>query len=308
MRLLRDGQPVAIPTETVYGLAADALNPRAVLKVFAAKARPRFDPLIVHVPGREWIDEIARVQGSLVFLIERLVKEFWPGPLTLVLPRRRIIPDVVTAGLRTVAVRNSAHELFAAIINEFGRPLAAPSANRFGRISPTSAEDVREELAGRIPLIVDGGATEHGIESTVVAPRTGEIQILRRGPITATQLRRIAPVTFREVSKRPESPGQLATHYAPHTPLRLLRSADKFHPPKNARCGLVAWQTENTARFTAVRRLSDNRDVVEAAANLFRCLRELDALKLDLIVAEAVPERGLGSAIMDRLRRAAAKQ
>lgn len=308
MRLLRDGQPVALPTETVYGLAADALKPRAVLKIFAAKERPRFDPLIVHVPGREWIDEIARVQGSLLFLVERLVKEFWPGPLTLVLPRRRVVPDVVAAGLRTVAVRHSAHELFATIVSEFGGPLAAPSANRFGRISPTSAADVLEELGGRIPLIVDGGRTQHGLESTIVALRPGEIQILRRGPITAAQLRRIAPVTFRESSKRPRAPGQLASHYAPSTPLKLVRSAQRFRPPKNARCGLLAWETRDTSNFAAVRRLSDTGDLVEAAANLFRCLRALDAIELDMIVAEAVPERGLGSAIMDRLRRAAAKR
>lgn len=307
VRLLRAGQPVAIPTETVYGLAADALNPRAVLKVFAAKKRPRFDPLIVHIPGREWIDEIAHVQGSLVFLVERLVKEFWPGPLTLVLPRRRIIPDVVTAGLRTVAMRHSAHEVFAAIINEFGRPLAAPSANRFGRLSPTSAADVLEELGGGIPLIVDAGRTQLGIESTVVALRPGEIEILRRGPISVTQLRRIAPVAFRESAKRPRSPGQLASHYAPRTPLRLLPSAEVLRPPKNVRCGLLAWKARETEKFAAVRRLSGNGDLAEAAANLFRLLRELDAMNLDMIVAEAVPERGLGSAIMDRLRRAAAQ-
>lgn len=308
VRLLRAGQPVALPTETVYGLAADALNARAVLKVFAAKERPRFDPLIVHLPTREWIDEVARVQGSLVFLVERLVKEFWPGPLTLVLPRRRIIPDVVTAGLRTVAVRNSAHEIFADVINEFGQPLAAPSANRFGRISPTAAQHVHDELAGRIPLIVDGGRTPHGIESTVVAVRRGEIEILRRGPVTAEQLRRIAPVTLRESSDRPRSPGQLAVHYAPRTPLRLIGSVERFRIPKKTRCGLLAWQASGSEKYAAIRRLSDSRELPEAATNLFRYLRELDAMKLDLIVAERLPDRGLGSAIMDRLRRAATKR
>jgi L-threonylcarbamoyladenylate synthase len=308
VRLLRAGEPVALPTETVYGLAADALNPRAVLKVFAVKKRPRFDPLIVHVPGPEWIDEIARVQGSLLFLVERLVKDFWPGPLTLVLPRRRNVPDVVTAGLRSVAIRNSAHKVFSAIITEFGRPVAAPSANRFGRISPTSAADVRDELAGRIPLIVDGGPTEHGIESTVVALRRGEIEILRRGPITAEQLRRIAPVVFREPLKRPRSPGQLATHYAPQTPLQIIASANAFRPRKNMRYGLLAWRTPQAEQFAETRQLSERGDLAEAAANLFRCLRELDRMDLDFIIAESVPERGIGSAIMDRLRRAAAKR
>ena len=308
VRLLRAGEPVALPTETVYGLAADALNPRAVLKVFAAKKRPRFDPLIVHVPGREWVGEVARVRGHLLVLVERLVKEFWPGPLTLVLPRRPIVPDVVTAGLRTVAVRNSAHKVFGAIITEFARPLAAPSANRFGRISPTSAADVFDELAGKIPLIVDGGQTKHGIESTVVAVHASKIEILRRGPITAEQLRQIAPVTFRESSKRPSSPGQLASHYAPRTLLEIVRSADAFRSRKNMRCGLLAWRAKQTQQFAETRRLSSKADLSEAAANLFRYLRELDRMDLDLIVAEAVPERGLGSAIMDRLRRAAAKR
>jgi L-threonylcarbamoyladenylate synthase len=307
VRLLRAGDVVALPTETVYGLAADALNPRAVLKVFAAKKRPRFDPLIVHVPSREWIDEIARVSGSMLPLVERLVKEFWPGPLTLVLPRRSTVPDVVTAGLRTVAVRNSAHKVFSAIVTELNRPLAAPSANRFGRISPTSAADVLDELAGKIPLIVDGGRTKHGIESTVAAPRKDKIEILRRGPVTAEQLRRIAPVVFREAAKRPNSPGQLPQHYAPRTRLEIVRSADAFRPGKNMRCGLLAWRTNQTRQFAAIRQLSNAGDLTEAAANLFRSLRELDRLDLDVIVAESVPERGLGCAIMDRLRRAAAK-
>ncbi|MFL6536824.1 MAG: L-threonylcarbamoyladenylate synthase, partial [Chthoniobacterales bacterium] len=239
VRLLRAGQPVALPTETVYGLAADALNPRAVLKVFAVKKRPRFDPLIVHVPGPEWIDEIARVQGSLLFLVERLVKDFWPGPLTLVLPRRRNVPDVVTAGLRSVAIRNSAHKVFSAIITEFGRPVAAPSANRFGRISPTSAADVRDELAGRIPLIVDGGRTEHGIESTVVALRRGEIEILRRGPITDEMLRPFGEIREQTSSATISAPGQLPTHYAPRTKLIVVDDLKNFPPPPEKRIGAL---------------------------------------------------------------------
>jgi L-threonylcarbamoyladenylate synthase len=201
----------------------------------------------------------------------------------------------------------SANELFGQIIREFGGPVAAPSANRFGRISPTSAQDVRDELDRRIPLIIDGGRTTLGIESTVVAVGAGEIEILRRGPISAEQLARIAPVTFRESSGRPKSPGQLASHYAPRTPLRLVRRADALKIPKNARYGLLSWGAKDTGGFAEVRRLSRKHDVAEAAANLFHLLRDLDSYELDLIVAEQVPDEGIGSAIMDRLRRAATR-
>ncbi|MFL6584974.1 MAG: L-threonylcarbamoyladenylate synthase [Chthoniobacterales bacterium] len=306
VRALRNGQPVALPTETVYGLAADALKPAAALKIFAAKERPRFDPLIVHVPAREWLAEITRLEGASMFLFDRLIAEFWPGPLTLVLPRSEMVPDVVTAGLRTVAVRMSASKLFGEIIAAFGRPLAAPSANRFGKISPTSAADVLDELGGRIPLIIDGGRTTLGIESTVVAVHNGEIEVLRRGPITAEQLRHVAPVTFAGSSNRPKAPGQLATHYAPATPLRLVTDASAIRLPTGKRCGLLAYHATETTRFVEIRRLSPNIDV--AAADLFRLLRELDQARLDLIVAEEVPEIGIGSAINDRLRRAAAKR
>ncbi len=305
VRTLRRAQPVAVPTETVYGLAADALKPAAALKIFAAKERPRFDPLIVHLPTREWLHEVTVVEGAVTFVVERLVAEFWPGPLTLVLPRSEIVPDVVTAGLRTVAVRMSRHELFQRIISAFGRPLAAPSANRFGKITATSAMDVLEELGGRIPLIIDGGPTQLGIESTVVAVHAGEIEILRRGPIAAEQLRRVAPVTFAGSSKRPKAPGQLASHYAPSKPLRIIENADSFKRPKNKRCGLLSWHATKTDGFAEVRRLSANID--NAAANFFRLLRELDHCAIDLIVAEQVPDVGIGSAINDRLRRAAAR-
>ena len=184
VELLRKGEPVALPTETVYGLAADALNPIAVAKIFEAKARPHFDPLIVHLPDRDWLDRVAAVRDDEQQLIGKLADGFWPGPFTIVLPKRELIPDIVTAGLDTVAVRISSHPVFAQIIEAFGRPVAAPSANRFGRVSPTTAQHVRDELDGRIPLIVDAGPTAHGIESTIVAVRDGKIQILRRGPVT----------------------------------------------------------------------------------------------------------------------------
>ncbi|MEY2504923.1 MAG: L-threonylcarbamoyladenylate synthase [Verrucomicrobiota bacterium] len=305
--LLRSGQPVALPTETVYGLAADALNPEAVLRVFEAKARPRFDPLIVHLPDREALQRVAQVDSDARDLIDKLTTRFWPGPFTIVLPRLEIIPEIVAAGLETVAVRISAHPVFAEVIRAVGSPLAAPSANRFGRISPTAAGHVLEELDGLIPLIIDGGPTTHGLESTIVAVRNGRIELLRRGPITEEQLSEFGEVIVRGPTQHPEAPGQLPSHYAPRTRLVLVEGADSFIPMSGQRCGLLSWESKGTAGFAEVRHLSERQDLTEAAANLFRSLRELDGRNLDLIVAEKVPDKGLGAAINDRLRRAAAR-
>jgi L-threonylcarbamoyladenylate synthase len=320
VELLRNGDLAALPTETVYGLAANALNPIAVAKIFEAKERPRFDPLIVHLPNREWLRRIAELPAGDRQLILKLAHKFWPGPFTMVLPKREIVPDIVTAGLDTVAVRLSAHRVFAEIVGELDEPLAAPSANRFGRVSPTTAQHVLDELDGRIPLIVDAGPTEHGIESTIVAIRDSKIAVLRRGPITQEQLSEFADIVSVTVTQRISAPGQLPSHYAPTTPLRLIDNAEGFPPQKNRRVGLLAWRAiprkgdlqiaqrrtgdRRSLKFAAVRSLSERQDLREAAANLFRYLRELDALGLDLIVAERVPSRGLGAAIMDRLERA----
>jgi L-threonylcarbamoyladenylate synthase len=318
VELLRRGDLVALPTETVYGLAANALNPIAVAKIFEAKERPRLDPLIVHLPNRGWLGEIVDVPAGDRQLISKLAEKFWPGPFTMVLPRREIIPDVVTAGSDAVAVRLSAHPVFAQIVSELDEPLAAPSANQFGRVSPTTAQHVMDELDGRIPLIIDAGPTEHGIESTIVAIRDGKIAMLRRGPITHEQLSEFAEVSSMGGTPRISSPGQLPSHYAPKTPLRLVDDAEAFSSEKNQRVGLLAWHTKRhdprlgrrraedrrSLDFAGVRSLSERQDLREAAANLFRHLRELDALGLDLIVAERVPSSGLGAAIMDRLERA----
>ena len=305
--LLRSGEVVALPTETVYGLAADALNALAVAKIFEAKERPRFDPLIVHLPDRSWLEKVADLDAQDRVLILKLVDHFWPGPLTMVLPKGHIVPDIVTAGLETVAVRLSGHPVFSEVIRDFGGPLAAPSANRFGRISPTAAAHVLEELNGRIPLIVDGGPTQHGLESTIVAPRNGRIEILRRGPIAEAQLAEFSETVVAESSQHPEAPGQLPSHYAPRTPLILVGAASSFVPNPGKRGGLLSWKLHDASGFAEVRCLSEGQDLVEAAANLFRFLRELDNHDLDLIVAEAVPEEGLGAAINDRLRRAASR-
>lgn len=302
--LLRRGNIAALPTETVYGLAADALSGEAVAKIFEAKERPRFDPLIVHLPGHDWLERVATIDPSSRGLIEKLIAQFWPGPFTIVLPRREIVPDIVTAGLNTVAVRISAHPLFAEIIRSFDSPLAAPSANRFGRISPTAARHVLDELDGRIPLVVDGGPTEHGIESTIIAPRNGRIEVLRRGPITEKQLAEFSEVIVPELTQSVQAPGQLPIHYAPRTALVLLENAGSFRADPGKRHGLLSWKSSTGPAFTEIRQLSERQDLSEAAANLFRYLRELDNLDLDLIVAEKLPENGLGAAINDRLRRA----
>jgi L-threonylcarbamoyladenylate synthase len=304
--LLRGGETVALPTETVYGLAADALNAEAVVRIFEAKGRPRFDPLIVHLPGREWLKRVAVIDQSSRALIEKMIAQFWPGPFTIVLPRQEIVPDIVTAGLDTVALRISAHPVFAEIIGAFDSPLAAPSANRFGRVSPTTAQHVLDELDGRISLVVDAGPTVHGIESTIVAVRNGRIELLRRGPITIEQLEIFGEVVVASAVQRPEAPGQLRSHYAPSTPLVLVDDVSSFEAPSTKKCGLLAWRSLAAAKqFAEIRQLSSRQDLPEAAANLFRLLRELDQLHLDLIVAEKLPDEGLGAAINDRLYRAA---
>lgn len=303
VELLSKGEVVALPTETVYGLAADALDPIAVAKIFETKGRPRFDPLIVHLSDRDWIEKLANIPPDDGPLISKLATKFWPGPLTVVLPKREIVPEIVTAGLDTVALRISAHAVFTEIIREFGKPLAAPSANRFGRISPTTAKHVLAELGGLIPLIIDGGPTTHGIESTIVAVRDGKIQILRRGPITPEQLSEFGKVEAAKSDGKISAPGQLPSHYAPKTPLRLVDDVKSFKSAE--RCALLSWTPlVSDDRFFAIRNLSEKQDLREAAANLFRYLRELDELGVDLIVAERVPDQGLGSAILDRLTRA----
>ena len=318
VELLRKGEIVALPTETVYGLAADALNPIAVVKIFEAKERPRFDPLIVHLPSRDWLEKIVHLPADDRQLIFKLAAKFWPGPFTMVLLKREVVPEIVTAGLDTVAVRISAHPVFAEIVRELDQPLAAPSANRFGRVSPTTAQHVMDELDGRIPLIIDAGPTEHGIESTIITlrdskacpERSRRIEILRRGPVTEEQLRGIGfqPMVHRQDADATKIsvPGQLPTHYAPKTPLCVIDDVRSFSPKKNQRVGLLAWHpVESKEKFAAVHHLSERQDLRDAAANLFRYLRELDQSDLDLIVAERVPSQGLGAAILDRLQRAA---
>lgn len=283
-RLIREGLPVAVPTETVYGLAADATSGEAVARIYEAKGRPAFNPLIVHVQNIDQASGIAEFDPIAVELAER----HWPGPLTLVLPLRGRsgIASLVTAGLPTVAVRAPAHQAMRELLAAVGRPLAAPSANASGRISPTRASHVLASLGGRIPLIVDGGPTVHGLESTIVAVTEGRLRLLRRGPVDLG----LEPQSSGEV----EAPGQLASHYAPSKPLRL---------------GAVERRAgEWLIGFGAVEgdaSLSPSGDLVEAAASLFDRLYEADSADAANIAVAPVPDEALGAAINDRLRRAA---
>lgn len=292
--LLAAGEVVGVPTETVYGLAADALNPTACAKIFEAKERPLSDPLIVHVPDAARVHDLAEFPDAA----RRIADAHWPGPLTLILPRRSCVPDIVTAGQDTVAIRVPAHPVFRDLLRLAGRPLAAPSANRFGRISPTSAADVAAELDGRIPLIIDGGPCPHGLESTIVLVDS-KIHILRRGPVTAEDLARFGEVTSGRADIA--TPGGLKSHYAPRTPL-IIDPAPRPSPD----AALLAWSHMGDG-FGAVEFLSRSQDLREAAANLYGAMRRLDTGRWTRIFAEPVPATGLGAAIMERLEKAAAR-
>lgn len=299
--LLRHGEVVALPTETVYGLACDALNADAAAKVFAAKERPAFDPLIVHVADASWIESLSKVAGAAETLAHRLAEAFWPGPLTMVLPAKDLMPDLVRSGLPTVALRCSAHPVMAAVVQELGRPLAAPSANRFGRISPVTAQHVIEELDGRIALVLDGGPCRHGLESTIVAVEDGRLVLLRPGPVTAEELAKFAPVERAVHGGAVSAPGMLESHYAPRTPLRLWPD-DAPLPDDAGTSGVLAFGAVGPG-FSAVEVLPS--DPADAAPLFFAALRRLDASGVKRIYAREIPESGLGMAIMDRLRRAA---
>ncbi|MBO9714050.1 L-threonylcarbamoyladenylate synthase [Sphingomonas sp.] len=283
-RLIRAGECVAVPTETVYGLAADATESRAVAGIYAAKGRPSFNPLIVHVPDLAAAERIAVFDEAARALAER----FWPGPLTLVLPLRPEagIASLVTAGLDTIAVRVPAHRAMQALLAACAKPLAAPSANASGAISPTRAEHVAASLAGRIPLVIDDGATPAGLESTIVK----DSAILRPGPLSAEELGLALAAPSGAIS----APGQLASHYAPGKPVRLdtrEAAADEW---------LIGF-----GEVAGDENLSASGDPVEAAANLFDALHRADAAPQPRIAVAPVPERGIGVAINDRLRRAA---
>ncbi len=298
---LRAGRLVAFPPETVSGLGADATNGAAVAAIFATKGRPQFNPLIVHVDGVEQAGEHAELTG----LARRLIDAFWPGPLTLVLEKRAASPvsDLVTGGLTTIAVRAPDHPVARALLAATGRPLAAPSANRSGRISPTQAAHVFSDFGEHIAMILDGGATAHGLESTVVDARGNTPLLLRPGAVTAETIESVLgyPVTRAKLDEdRPNAPGQLASHYAPDAKVRL----DALDMRKGE--ALLAFGANALPTSGPVINLSPSGDLTEAAANLFAALRALDQSGAQTIAVMPIPDVGLGEAINDRLRRAAA--
>jgi len=298
--LLRGGRLVAFPTETVYGLGADATSDTAVAGIFAAKDRPRFNPLIVHVPGLAEAEEIGRFDDRS----RGVARHFWPGPLTLVLRRRENggVSLLACAGLDTVAIRVPAHPVAHALLRETGRPLAAPSANRSGQVSPTEAAHVAVELGDRVALILDGGKCAVGLESTVLDLSGKSPVLLRPGGVTLEKLTEVLGLITLAAGDpdAPRAPGQLASHYAPRLPLRT--NAVVAQPGE----ALLAFGPRSIQGFAAMLNLSPSGDVVEAAANLFAMLRRLDHAEFTGIAVMPIPDDGLGRAINDRLRRAAA--
>jgi L-threonylcarbamoyladenylate synthase len=301
--IIRNGNLVGFPTETVYGLGASALHAPACAKVFAAKNRPQFDPLIVHVADLAWLE---RLCAQLDARARHLAEEFWPGPLTLVLPKTELVPDLVTAGLPNVAVRMPDHPVALELIRAAQTPIAAPSANPFGYLSPTTAQHVAAQLGNKVDLILDGGPCAIGVESTILDLSGVRPRLLRPGGLPLETLEQaIGKIeVYRQDFHRPLAPGQLPSHYAPRTAVEFMTSDIKFTSGKKV--GLLAFQTPaESLPFEKIEILSPRGDLQEAAASLFSCLHRLDDAGLEVIYVEAVPEIGLGRAIMDRLRKAA---
>lgn len=301
--IIRNGGVVAFPTETVYGLGANAYDGKAVARIYEIKKRPSFDPLIVHICHP---DNIKFVVSELPSIASDLIDRFFPGPLTLVLPKSSDIPDIVTAGLSTAAVRMPAHPMALELIRMSDVPIAAPSANLFGRASPTTAEHVRKQLGNDVDMVLDGGHCFVGIESTVVSLISHPPTLLRVGGVSIEEIEKVigklASPSEHE-TMRPSAPGQLRHHYAPRTPLIFYDAIKDL--PENVRAGLLAFcSPKESDRFEVVEVLSPNGDLREAAVNFFSALHRLDDMGLDIIVAERLPNKGLGIAINDRLMRA----
>jgi L-threonylcarbamoyladenylate synthase len=299
--IIRNGGLVAFPTETVYGLGANALDAKAVAGIFATKERPSFDPLIVHICKTEDIKRLSLEEDARVYT---LAQHFWPGPLTIVVPKSNIVPDIVTSGLPSVGLRMPANEIALKLIKSAGCPVAAPSANKFGKLSPTSAEHVRKQLS-ELECILDGGNTIVGVESTVITLECDGFRILRHGAVTAEDLIKIVPQ-----SKMPETtilaaaaPGMMKSHYSPEKPVYII--GEHSIPTDKSNAGLLSFGFSANDAYKKVEFLSMSQNLQEAAVNLFGALHRLEESDVDFIVSETVPENGIGIAIMDRLRKAA---
>ncbi|MDP3684950.1 MAG: L-threonylcarbamoyladenylate synthase [Ignavibacteria bacterium] len=304
--IIRRGGLVAFPTETVYGLGADGLNPVAVAKIFEVKNRPTFNPLILHIENKDRLNTVCDIPSDKVY---DLINEFWPGPLTLVLPKRSNVPAIVTGGLETVAIRMPDNPIALELIKLSGTPIAAPSANPFGQLSPTRAQHVQKQLGEKIDMILDGGKCSIGIESTILLIEKEEVTVLRHGAIPVESLREVIGEIklFPKKSDRPNAPGQLPFHYSPQTPILML-TLENIEKHKNQKIGAIFYKG-NYSKFNFAREiiLSRNGSLSEAAASLFSTLHKLDDMQLDCILIEPFPPEGLGVALMDRIQKAVAK-
>lgn len=300
--LLERGELVAIPTETVYGLAGNALNEQAVVDIFKVKNRPSFDPLIVHVPGISSVNQFAEtIPGKA----RQLAEQFWPGPLTLLLKKKQIIPDLVTSGLDEVAIRCPHHPLTLELLKNLEFPLAAPSANPFGYVSPTTAAHVNDQLGNKISYILDGGPCRIGIESTIVGFQNDTPVIFRLGGLSIEDIEsKIGKVDVQiNTASNPKAPGQLKSHYAPHKKVVIGNIEQLISKHKGIAFGVLSFQKDYHTPHQLI--LSPSGKLEEAARNLFSYLRTLDKMPVETVFAEFVPEQDLGKAINDRLRRAA---
>ncbi len=307
--LLRSGEVVAIPTETVYGLAANALDTKAVQKIYAAKDRPANNPLIVHIGA---ISQMEQIASDIPEIAKKLAAAFWPGPLTLVLPKQSHIPEIVTAGLPTVGIRVPQHSLTQELLERLDFPVAAPSANPFGYISPTTAAHVARQLSGRIPYILDGGACSAGIESTIVGFEDGNAVIFRFGAIPPDEILKVAlQLNYHQADgTQVLAPGMLPYHYSPQTSMALVDDLDEVEDWKQfGKVGVLSLNNSISELAASQQiQLSAKGDFKEAARNLYAALHQLDEMGLDQIIAERLPANGLGLGINDRLKRAAAKR
>lgn len=301
--IIKKGGLVAFPTETVYGLGADAFNPAAVASIFEAKQRPFFDPLIVHIAD---FSDIGRVTTGIDKKTYKLVEKFWPGPLTVILPKNSSVPDIVTSGLDTVAVRMPRHETALTLIRESGTPIAAPSANRFSCLSPTTSRHVMEQIGNAVQMILDGGSCAVGIESTIVKITPSGIHLLRPGGVAAEAIEECfgERIVAGQSGSKPEAPGQMDYHYSPAKPVLITEKL-----PLDDKKGGFLFFKKPACDYPEERSfiLSERGDLREAAANLFSHLHSLDSLDINRIYAQPVPEEGLGLGIMDRLKKASMK-
>lgn len=297
---IRAGKLVAFPTETVYGLGANALNPHAVARIFELKERPSFDPLIVHVADKKDMEKLTTTADERVY---HLVDRFWPGPLTLILPKSDVVPDIVTSGLSTVGVRMPDNEIALELIRKSGCPIAAPSANKFGKISPTKAVHVKKQLPD-VDYILDGGSTKVGIESTIITITSKGFQILRSGIITREEIEEVLPFDDTSMIENVAAPGMLKSHYSP-SKMMIIADVENLKEIDKSRAGLLSFSGRLEEGFGKVIRVSVNDDLKTYAVNMFAAMHDLEESDVDMIVAEPVPETGIGMAILDRLRKAA---